>query len=431
MFYLNHDNIEGLIREAAKNYHVNTDKAFDWDRIDNAIHDSEDNKNEPPESEKKKKRRFIFWGLLFMSIALFSYNIWNAESGKKLLQKNVSGENISRGNNKKDNNDIINLADNIPNKTKSRETTNNRESNSKEGNNIISAAGNSISTTKSAPQTDLSKDLFLLKKDEEDKIDNVITDREGNSYNTVSLLNQSEISEIFNHQKIDINKSLTYVVELADNKQANNFFVNKSVVKKKKQLGFYTGLLVAPDFTFVKFQKINGIGITFGLIGGYNIDSKWSIETGVLLDTKKYYTEGEYFDKRNVPDFANVSFLSINGSCNMIEIPINVRYRFPSNKNNHQWTAAAGTSSYLMTKEYYDYSAIANGEDQRGEFTHYPSSKHLFATVNLSTGYEIKISNTLSLRAEPYFKIPMKGIGTGNLRMSSTGINLGITKSFR
>src|SRR6266542_3144128 len=266
MFYLNHDNIEGLIREAAKNYHVNTDKAFDWDRIDNAIHDSEDNKNEPPESEKKKKRRFIFWGLLFMSIALFSYNIWNAESGKKLLQKNVSGENISRGNNKKDNNDIINLADNIPNKTKSRETTNNRESNSKEGNNIISAAGNSISTTKSAPQ-------------------------------------------------IDINKSLTYVVELADNKQANNFFVNKSVVKKKKQLGFYTGLLVAPDFTFVKFQKINGIGITFGLIGGYNIDSKWSIENGVLLDTKKYYTEGEYFDKRNVPDFANVSFLSINGSC--------------------------------------------------------------------------------------------------------------------
>ncbi len=220
------------------------------------------------------------------------------------------------------------------------------------------------------------------------------------------------------------------MIEVTNNKQANNFFVYNSIVIKKKQPGFYTGLLIAPDFTFVKFQKTNGIGIDFGLIGGYTLNNKWSIETGVLFNMKKYYTKGEYFDKRNVPDFANVSSLSINGSCNMIEIPINVRYRFASNKNNHNWTVAAGTSSYLMTREYYDYSAIANGEDQHGEFTHYPSSKHLFATVNLNTGYEIKIGNTLSLRAEPYFKIPIKGIGTGNLHMSSTGINLGITKSF-
>ncbi len=426
MFYLNHDNIEGLIREAAKNYQINTDKAFDWDRIDNAIHDTADNKNEPPETEKKKKRRFIFWGLLLMSIGLFSYNIWNAESVKKHLQKNASHENMSTGNN-----EIINIADNIPNKVKSREADNNRESNSKEGNNIISPAGNTLRTTKSVLQTNLSKDLFRLKKDEGDKIDNVITDREVNSYNTVSFLNQSEISEIFNHQKIDINKSLPYMVELANNKQANIFFVNNSVVIKKKQPCFYTGLLVAPDFTFVKFQKINGIGIGFGLIGGYALNNKWSIETGVLFNMKKYYTKGEYFDKSNVPDLANASFLSISGSCNMIEIPINVRYRFASNKNNHNWTASVGTSSYLMTKEYYDYSAIVNGENQQGEFTHYPSSKHLFATINFSAGYERKISNTLSLRAEPYFKIPMKGIGTGNLRMSSTGINLGITKSFR
>ncbi len=120
MFYLNHDNIEGLIREAAKNYQINTDKAFDWDRIDNAIHDTADNKNEPPETGKKKKRRFIFWGLLLMSIGLFSYNIWNAESGKKLLQKKASHENMSTGN-------IINIADNIPNKVRSSGTGNNEE----------------------------------------------------------------------------------------------------------------------------------------------------------------------------------------------------------------------------------------------------------------------------------------------------------------
>ncbi|HXL56852.1 MAG TPA: outer membrane beta-barrel protein, partial [Chitinophagaceae bacterium] len=184
------------------------------------------------------------------------------------------------------------------------------------------------------------------------------------------------------------------------------------------------------DLTFVKFQKIKGIGITFGLIGGYNINSKWSIETGVLLNTKKYYTKGKYFDKSNIPDFSNVSFLSVSGICNMIEIPINVRYRFASNKNNHNWTATLGTSSYLMTKEYYDYSAIVNGENQQGEFTHYPSSKHLFAVINLGAGYERKISNGFSLRAEPYFKVPVSGIGTGNLHMSSTGITLGITKSF-
>jgi hypothetical protein len=430
MFYLNHDNIENLIREAAKNYQINTDDAFDWDRIDSAVRYTENNKNELPETEKKKKRRFIFWGFLLLSITLFFYNVSNVESEKKLLQKDTSHKKMSTGN-KKEGKNIIKLADDVTKKVKSRETGNNEEGKdiieiNKEGNIITNLSGNAIGRTKSKQQTNLNKDLFWT-NDDGNKNENEGADRKAYSYNTVPLLNQSGI---FNQQKININKSMPDIIELLNKKESVDFLGSNSI-RIKKQPSFYIGLLVAPDFTFVKFQKTNGIGISFGLIGGYTLNSKLIIETGVLFNMKKYYTKGEYFDKTNVPDLANLSFLSINGSCNMIEIPIHIRYRFASNKNNHNWTAAVGTSSYLMTKEYYDYSATANGEDQHGELTHYPSSKYLFATINFSAGYERKISSSLNLRAEPYFKIPVKGMGTGNLHMSSTGINFEITKSFR
>jgi hypothetical protein len=139
----------------------------------------------------------------------------------------------------------------------------------------------------------------------------------------------------------------------------------KNSSEKNSRSKFYIGAFVAPDVTFVEFQKANGLGATFGLTAGYQFNKNWSIESGISLNTKKYYTDGEYFDKSNVPDFYNAQLLSVDGSCNMIEVPLNIRYKFSSN-SNHNFTVAAGTSSYFMTKESYNYSMIAWGNRCRG-----------------------------------------------------------------
>ena len=80
---MNHDDIEGLFREAAENYQVNADSAFDWEKIDKAVRKTKD--KEPKKPERKKKQGFLLWLLLLTSICLFSYNIWTIEFQKQVL----------------------------------------------------------------------------------------------------------------------------------------------------------------------------------------------------------------------------------------------------------------------------------------------------------------------------------------------------------
>src|SRR5947208_9322166 len=102
MFYLRYDDIEGLFRDAAENYQIDADEAFDWDKINRSVHDQPDEEKKPG-SEKNKKRGFIFWFLLLLSIGLLSYNIWSIESEKKSLQQNIASVNKSKPNNEKNN----------------------------------------------------------------------------------------------------------------------------------------------------------------------------------------------------------------------------------------------------------------------------------------------------------------------------------------
>ncbi len=48
--------------------------------------------------------------------------------------------------------------------------------------------------------------------------------------------------------------------------------------------------------------------------------------------------------------------------------------------------------------------------------------------MNVSVGYNRTLNKVGTLRIEPYLKIPIKGIGIGNLPITSTGLNIGITK---
>jgi len=121
--------------------------------------------------------------------------------------------------------------------------------------------------------------------------------------------------------------------------------------------------------------------------------------------------------------------ISVDGNCEMIEVPINARYNFVAGKKNN-WTASLGTSSYFMKEEYYNYSIKVNGVNEEHDHVYHSSSKNLFAVINLGAGYERSIGKSLTLRAEPYFKIPLSGVGTGNLSMSGAGINIGLIKSF-
>ena len=193
---------------------------------------------------------------------------------------------------------------------------------------------------------------------------------------------------------------------------------------------WYAGVVAGPDVTTVKFSEVENAGFSAGVVLGYNINKKWSVETGLLWDRKSYYADGKDFNtsKLQLPNHSTI--IHAEGYCNMFEIPINVRYRFKP-KGRHNWFASAGTSSYLMQKEAYDYLYERyNVQYYRNKY--YNSSlQHWLAVANISAGYERTWGRGGTIRVEPYLKVPLKGLGTGKLPLTSAGVQVGITHPIR
>jgi hypothetical protein len=199
-----------------------------------------------------------------------------------------------------------------------------------------------------------------------------------------------------------------------------------NTTKNKKQSFLYGGLIVAPDLSTVKYQSIKGMGTTFGVLLGYQLNRKWAIETGAYYDHKKYYTDGEYFKKEpSIPPAYKL--LNVDGSCNMWEIPLNVRYNLSSGEKT-KWFATAGLSTYLMTNEKYVSTYTYNGSTWPKPWSNEKPSQYWFSIINLSVGYEQKLGRIGNLRLEPYLRIPLKGMGSGSLPIMSAGLNIGITR---
>lgn len=200
---------------------------------------------------------------------------------------------------------------------------------------------------------------------------------------------------------------------------------------KAKTSYFYAGILGAPDLSTVKMQAVKGVGNTIGVLLGYAFNPHWAIETGAYLDRKRYYTEGEYFNTEAVKLPANATLNSVDGTCYMWEIPLNIRYNFnPAGKT--RWFAAAGFSTYLMSSEKYSYAyeAYGGGTSWAGDsYWHIKKpSQYPFSIINVSGGFEQRLGKVGNLRIEPYLRIPLTGMGTGKLPIMSTGINIGITR---
>lgn len=216
-------------------------------------------------------------------------------------------------------------------------------------------------------------------------------------------------------------------VAAKDSSGSKNNAKRKDNTKDKKQSFLYAGLIVAPDLSMVKFQSVKGVGTTFGVLLGYQFNRRWAVETGAYLDRKKYYTDAEYFSKKNIPIAYRSNLSDVDGVCNMVEIPVNIRYNLSSGGKT-KWFATAGLSTYLMSKESYVYKYVYNGNGWDVPWTYKKPSQYWFSVINLSAGFEQKLGKIGSLRLEPYVRIPLSGVGTGSLPIMSAGLNIGITR---
>lgn len=258
-----------------------------------------------------------------------------------------------------------------------------------------------------------SEDAFLIASNS--------STREKHDFQTIAIeLDQPRKKP--NSLEILINKEELRIAESLPKVQPSS--ASESINKKRDldKSRFYTTLTLSPDVSALKIKDISGVGNSLGLNLEYFIHPNISINAGALY-VFKTYRAGEGYSTGYAPGPNHV-----DGNCWVLDLPLNLRY-YTINQRLSRWYLTAGLSSYLMLKEKYDlnYQSYHYGGsvyDNRLEVRN--KNRHYLDIVNLGLGYERVLTNKLSLQVEPYLKLPLKGIGEGDISLKSAGAFVGL-----
>ena len=177
-----------------------------------------------------------------------------------------------------------------------------------------------------------------------------------------------------------------------------------------------------PDISFVHINNPGKITLAYGAGLHYTLANRITLRAGFYVTRKKYSTDSAGYSPpagfwNYYPNMQN-----IDADCKVYDVPVSIQYHF-NKKKGRSWYAAAGISSYLMKKEVYDYSyKSSSGQPYYRTYSYSNKNNHLFAALTFSGGYQVELNKNISFSAEPYYTIPLKGIGFGNVKLKSGGI---------
>lgn len=183
--------------------------------------------------------------------------------------------------------------------------------------------------------------------------------------------------------------------------------------------------------TVLGSSNINGVGsfsqaqvgTNLGLLFSVGV-SKFSFSTGAIYAKTPYTANASNYNvgypAKHAPD-------NISADCRVLDIPLNVDYRVYSKAKN-QFSIGSGLSSYIMLNENYNYT-------YSGPYAPlYPSSlsltnqnRYFLGVLNLDATFQRKLSAKLSFDVQPYLKIPLTGIGAGDVKLQTAGVALGLS----
>ena len=191
------------------------------------------------------------------------------------------------------------------------------------------------------------------------------------------------------------------------------------------QRGLSVRFLVSPDLSAIGLRNFQRPGTNVGLLVEYRLASRWSVQAGVLQSTKVYkalpsdYEWPKSWKGRTVPE-------SVSGRCNMLDIPINLRYDValrpsPNGLAASRWFVSGGVTTYIMKQEKYDYNYPVGTRPSTPTTWSTSTGRYNFSQLNLSTGYERTLSRRLSWQVEPFAKVPLRGVGYFKINLLSMG----------
>jgi hypothetical protein len=189
------------------------------------------------------------------------------------------------------------------------------------------------------------------------------------------------------------------------------------------------GFGYAPDFSLVGSSEVSKPGTSLSILLEFQLNRRWSINSGITYSMKNYTAKAEdYHPPKGFWDYGVVPDMT-EGYCDVIDIPLNIRYYFKPEKINRLF-ASTGLSTYLMLTEDYYYHYQQNDPYLVQSWSGTNENQHYFAIYNLSVGYQRSMGKQWFLEIEPFVKLPLTGVGFGEVDLWSTGASFSLKYNF-
>lgn len=187
-------------------------------------------------------------------------------------------------------------------------------------------------------------------------------------------------------------------------------------------------VLAAPDYNGVNNLNNASIGSDFGLMVTFEIAKNWSFSTGGIY-AKKLYETGftNYNPTKNIWDEYYPK--SVNADCRVLDIPLNISYKF-FNRKNTTISVGSGISSYIMLREDYRFTYGENDGNNPLAYHVVNENQHWLSVLNFQANFQQRLSSRLSIGLQPYMKIPLSNIGFAGVKLQSLGMAANLSWNF-
>lgn len=219
-------------------------------------------------------------------------------------------------------------------------------------------------------------------------------------------------------------------IKPADSPPSGNLFAynsSQSTDQEPKLLAprqfprFSLGFVVGPDLsTAGSMSDFYDPGYKIGVSAEYNITQNLAISVGLQRTKVQYLASGNDYSPPQGYWSYGVRPNETLGECILIDIPVSLKYNVMHFQHSRLY-ATAGLSSYVMLDEDYRFTYKNNQPGLKQRWHERTGTTHWMSNATLSVGYELDFTQTLSLRAEPFLKLPLKEVGWGNVNLYSVG----------
>jgi hypothetical protein len=187
-------------------------------------------------------------------------------------------------------------------------------------------------------------------------------------------------------------------------------------------------ILAAPAYNGVDNLNNASLGNDFGLMVSIEIAKSWSLSTGGIYARKLYETGfRNYTPDRNIWDEYYPS--SVNADCRVLDIPLNINYKFVHRKNT-SIGIGSGISSYIMLSEDYRFAYSQMYPDNPETYRVVNENQHWLSVLNLQANFDQRLNSRFSIGLQPYMKIPLKNIGFAGVKLQSFGMAANLSWNF-